>query len=113
MPSPVLLGLPWLAAFFSGLFDIAINWGLKYLGKKIAIVAAVIAAWGAAFAALKAATIGAVAAGAVGLPSEVMEMAGAIIPGNLGTFLSTIGATEFACSVYKVTARVISMKAAI
>lgn len=111
MPVPVILGLPWLASVISGIASSLLVKMSEYLTKRVAVIAALIASWGAVFAALKAATIGATAGLVATLPAPVLEYGGAVVPGNLGTFLSVWGATEAAVVAYKFADRILQFKA--
>lgn len=107
----VAIGLPWLAGILLGFFQQLLVWFSQYLSKRIVIIGAIIAAWGAAFAVLKALTIGAGFIVQNNLPPDMFQYAAQIIPTNFGTFVSHVFAVEAAVSVYKVSCRVLGYKA--
>jgi hypothetical protein len=106
----VMIGLPWLAGVLLGFFQQLLVWFAGFIGKKLAIVAAIVAAWGVAFAALKGVTVGAIAGLQMTLPPEMFVFAGAIVPSNLGTFVAHCIGVEAACAIYKVAARILGYK---
>ena len=106
----VLAGLPWLAGVLLGFFQQLLVWFAGFIGKKLAIIAAIVAAWGVAFAALKVATIGVLSGLSMTLPPDMFAYAGAIVPSNFSTFVAHCLGVEAACAIYKVAARILGYK---
>jgi hypothetical protein len=95
----VLLGLPWLAAVLGGLFSSVVTFLMKFLTKRVAIVAATIAALGALYATFAGVLYGLVSGLSTAMPGVVGL--GIILPPEAPTLLTSYVTARVAFWVYR------------
>jgi hypothetical protein len=99
-----------LAGFIGSLMGGTIGWIAKYFGKRVAVTAAVIAAFtvatGVMWAALEALTTGL----AMALPGPLVAAAGWLNPSNVEECFAAIYTADFIRFVYDTKVRVLDFK---
>jgi len=105
-----MLGLPWLAAVIGGLLLKLFEFFSRFLAKKLALVAAGVAAAGAITAAFVAAGYSLVGSISASLPGELFAHVGLFIPGNAGDCVAVLVTARIAVWVYWWNIKVIDWK---
>lgn len=104
---PVILGIPWLAGIFGGVFSALTAWLLKFLTRRVALVGAAVISVTALYAGFITVCFAAADAIIYVLPDQYGVAMSWIVPANLPYCVSAVVTVKLARYTYYWSTRII------